>query len=187
LLRTELIDKEQCAGSEDAVRERINKLMDEWTYLTRKSSEKGEKLQEANRQRMYTAAVKDLEFWLGEVRANYFNVVSLKTVLGFICPVQALGAVGLARFVFLAGWCKRHLNQTLVLLGLILHVLVDFLLLLFRFLCCNLVVVRSGLLVPTKQFAGKTGLLHRSHDGWKDGLGNALYLVELDITPYCML
>jgi len=64
---TELIDKEQCAGSEDAVRERINKLMDEWTYLTRKSSEKGEKLQEANRQRMYTAAVKDLEFWLGEV------------------------------------------------------------------------------------------------------------------------
>jgi len=67
MLHAELIDKEQCAGSEDAVRERINKLMDEWTYLTRKSSEKGEKLQEANRQRMYTAAVKDLEFWLGEV------------------------------------------------------------------------------------------------------------------------
>jgi len=67
MLRAELIDKEQCAGSENAVRERINKLMDEWTYLTRKSSEKGEKLQEANRQRMYTAAVKDLEFWLGEV------------------------------------------------------------------------------------------------------------------------
>jgi spectrin alpha len=62
-----LIDKEQCGGSEDAVRERINKLLDEWTYLTRKSSEKGEKLKEANRQRMYTAAVKDLEFWLGEV------------------------------------------------------------------------------------------------------------------------
>ena len=41
--------------------------MDEWTYLTRKSSEKGDKLKEANRQRMYTAAVKDLEFWLGEV------------------------------------------------------------------------------------------------------------------------
>jgi len=71
LLHTELIDKEQCAGSEDAVRDRINKLMDEWTYLTRKSSEKGEKLQEANRQRMYTAAVKDLEFWLGEVCLTY--------------------------------------------------------------------------------------------------------------------
>ena len=63
----ELIDKEQCGGSEGAVQERINKLLDEWTYLTRKSSEKGDKLKEANRQRMYTAAVKDLEFWLGEV------------------------------------------------------------------------------------------------------------------------
>jgi len=80
LLHAELIDKEQCAGSEDAVRERINKLMDEWTYLTRKSSEKGEKLQEANRQRMYTAAVKDLEFWLGEVCSTLSvdaNVVGL--------------------------------------------------------------------------------------------------------------
>jgi len=67
----ELIEKEQCGGSEDAVRERINKLVDEWTYLTRKSSEKGEKLKEANRQRMYTAAVKDLEFWLGEVFCIY--------------------------------------------------------------------------------------------------------------------
>lgn len=48
-------------------------MLDEWTYLTRKSSEKGEKLKEANRQRMYTAAVKDLEFWLGEVSLNIFN------------------------------------------------------------------------------------------------------------------
>jgi len=83
VLCAELIDKEQCAGSEDAVRERINKLMDEWTYLTRKSSEKGEKLQEANRQRMYTAAVKDLEFWLGEVccfcyaYALYVNILDI--------------------------------------------------------------------------------------------------------------
>ena len=63
----ELIDKNQCAGGEDAVNERITKLAEEWEYLTTKSSEKSEKLQEANRQRMYTAAVKDLEFWLGEV------------------------------------------------------------------------------------------------------------------------
>ena len=41
--------------------------MTEWESLTAKSSDKGKKLQEANRQRMYTAAVKDLEFWLGEV------------------------------------------------------------------------------------------------------------------------
>lgn len=65
---TELIDQHQCAGSEDAVQKRIDKLVEEWEYLTSKSSEKSEKLKEANRQRMYTAAVKDLEFWLGEVR-----------------------------------------------------------------------------------------------------------------------
>lgn len=63
----ELIDQHQCAGSEDAVQHRIDKLVEEWEYLTSKSSEKSEKLKEANRQRMYTAAVKDLEFWLGEV------------------------------------------------------------------------------------------------------------------------
>ena len=71
---TELIDKEQCAGSEEAVKDRIQKLLDEWTDLTSKSSEKGEKLKEANRQRMYTAAVKDLEFWLGEVSLNILNL-----------------------------------------------------------------------------------------------------------------
>ena len=62
-----LIENQQCAGSEDAVQERIHKLMQEWEYLTSKSKEKRMKLEEANRQRMYTAAVKDLEFWLGEV------------------------------------------------------------------------------------------------------------------------
>ena len=64
---TELINQRQCAGSEDGVAQRIAKLAEEWEYLTTKSSEKSEKLKEANRQRMYTAAVKDLEFWLGEV------------------------------------------------------------------------------------------------------------------------
>ncbi|ESO09912.1 hypothetical protein HELRODRAFT_156368 [Helobdella robusta] len=62
-----LIEKDQCAGSEDAVRERVHKLLGDWQFLTGKSGEKGDKLKEANRQRMYTAAVKDLEFWLGEV------------------------------------------------------------------------------------------------------------------------
>ena len=62
-----MIDKKQCAGGEEAVNERISKLAKEWEFLTVKSSEKSEKLQEANRQRMYTAAVKDLEFWLGEM------------------------------------------------------------------------------------------------------------------------
>ena len=55
---------------------RIQKLLQEWEYLTTKSSEKSEKLKEANRQRQYTAAVKDLEFWLGEVcRLSYLIFV----------------------------------------------------------------------------------------------------------------
>ena len=62
-----LVDGQQCGGSEDAVQERIQKLVGEWEVLTSKTSEKSDKLKEANRQRQYTAAVKDLEFWLGEV------------------------------------------------------------------------------------------------------------------------
>ena len=65
---TELVEGQQCSGSEDAVQQRIAKLVEEWEFLTSKSKSKSEKLQEANRQRQYTAAVKDLEFWLGEVR-----------------------------------------------------------------------------------------------------------------------
>ena len=64
---TELIKGNQCSGSEEAVQSRIDQLVKEWYNLTTKSTEKSEKLREANRQRMYTAAVKDLEFWLGEV------------------------------------------------------------------------------------------------------------------------
>ena len=67
---TELVDGQQCSGSEEAVQARIAKLVEEWEFLTSKSKSKSEKLQEANRQRQYTAAVKDLEFWLGEVRAD---------------------------------------------------------------------------------------------------------------------
>jgi spectrin alpha len=62
-----LVDNQQCGGSEGAVNDRIRKLLEEYEYLQVKSKEKREKLDEANRQRMYTAAVKDLEFWLGEV------------------------------------------------------------------------------------------------------------------------
>jgi spectrin alpha len=64
---SKLVDGQQCSGSEDAVQQRIAKLVEEWEFLTSKSKSKSEKLQEANRQRQYTAAVKDLEFWLGEV------------------------------------------------------------------------------------------------------------------------
>ena len=40
--------------------------------MEQKTSEKSMKLKEANRQRTFIAAVKDLDFWLGEVSSNVF-------------------------------------------------------------------------------------------------------------------
>ncbi|XP_034950894.1 spectrin alpha chain [Chelonus insularis] len=64
-----LIEKHQCAGSEDAVQKRLASIADQWEYLTQKTTEKSLKLKEANKQRTYIAAVKDLDFWLGEVES----------------------------------------------------------------------------------------------------------------------
>ncbi|XP_024083018.1 spectrin alpha chain [Cimex lectularius] len=64
-----LIDKHQCAGSEDAVQKRLASIADQWEFLTQKTTEKSLKLKEANKQRTYIAAVKDLDFWLGEVES----------------------------------------------------------------------------------------------------------------------
>lgn len=64
-----LIDKRQCAGSEEAVQARLASIADQWEYLTQKTTEKSLKLKEANKQRTYIAAVKDLDFWLGEVES----------------------------------------------------------------------------------------------------------------------
>lgn len=64
-----LIDKRQCAGSEEAVQRRLESIAEQWEFLTQKTSEKSLKLKEANKQRTYIAAVKDLDFWLGEVES----------------------------------------------------------------------------------------------------------------------
>lgn len=64
-----LIDKHKCAGSEDAVKTRLGSIADQWEHLTTKSSEKSMKLKEANKQRTFHAAVKDIDFWLGEVES----------------------------------------------------------------------------------------------------------------------
>ncbi|XP_060526882.1 spectrin alpha chain isoform X2 [Cylas formicarius] len=64
-----LIEKKQCAGSEEAVRRRLESIADQWEFLTQKTTEKSMKLKEANKQRTYIAAVKDLDFWLGEVES----------------------------------------------------------------------------------------------------------------------
>ena len=64
-----LIERAKCAGSEDAVQHRLESISEQWETLTQKTSEKSMKLKEANRQRTFIAAVKDLDFWLGEVKS----------------------------------------------------------------------------------------------------------------------
>lgn len=64
---TDLIDQRQCAGSEDAVKNRIESLLSQWEDLVAKSAEKSDKLKEASRHQTYNAGVKDIDFWLGEV------------------------------------------------------------------------------------------------------------------------
>ncbi len=64
-----LIDRQKCAGSEDAVTQRLTSIAEQWEVLSQKTTEKSMKLKEANRQRTFIAAVKDLDFWLGEVES----------------------------------------------------------------------------------------------------------------------
>lgn len=65
---TGLIEQRKCAGSEEIVKERITKLQQQWTYLVQKSSEKSQHLKESNQQQQFNTNVKELDFWLGEVR-----------------------------------------------------------------------------------------------------------------------
>merc|ERR1719215_120714 len=59
----------KCSGSEEAVQDRLQKISEQWQLLEQKTSEKSMKLKEANRQRTFIAAIKDLDFWLGEVES----------------------------------------------------------------------------------------------------------------------
>lgn len=63
-----LIEQRKCAGSEEIVKERITKLQQQWEYLVQKSSEKSQHLKESNQQQQFNNNVKELDFWLGEVR-----------------------------------------------------------------------------------------------------------------------
>merc|ERR1719412_1358771 len=64
-----LIGRKKCAGSETAVHQRIESISEQWEVLSQKTTEKSMRLKEANRQRTFIAAVKDLDFWLGEVES----------------------------------------------------------------------------------------------------------------------
>lgn len=77
---------------------RLASIADQWEFLTQKTTEKSLKLKEANKQRTYIAAVKDLDFWLGEVSCFFSNLrcftkymaVTFYSFLVFflVCPVK---------------------------------------------------------------------------------------------------
>ena len=50
------------------MKERITKLQQQWEYLVQKSGEKSQHLKESNQQQQFNTNVKELDFWLGEVR-----------------------------------------------------------------------------------------------------------------------
>ena len=58
-----LVERGECNGSVEAVENRMTSISEQWTVLTQKSTEKSIILGEANRQRTFVAATKDLEFW----------------------------------------------------------------------------------------------------------------------------
>uniref|UniRef100_A0A671NKQ3 Spectrin alpha chain, non-erythrocytic 1 n=1 Tax=Sinocyclocheilus anshuiensis TaxID=1608454 RepID=A0A671NKQ3_9TELE len=64
-----LIQRGACAGSEDAVKARLNALDEQWQFLVNKSAEKSQKLKEANKQQNFNTGIKDFDFWLSEVEA----------------------------------------------------------------------------------------------------------------------
>lgn len=64
-----LIDSKQCGDTENAVLERLNTIDKQYQNLTTVTSEKSFVLKEASQLRSYNAAVKDIDFWLGEVES----------------------------------------------------------------------------------------------------------------------
>ena len=59
-----LIGRKKCAGSETAVHQRIESISEQWEVLSQKTTEKSMRLKEANRQRTFIAAVKDLGLYI---------------------------------------------------------------------------------------------------------------------------
>ena len=73
-----LIQRGECNGSAEAVEDRMTSISEQWQLLTQKSNEKSIILGEANRQRTFIAATKDLDFWLGEMESLLNGTVSGK-------------------------------------------------------------------------------------------------------------
>ena len=62
-----MIDNQECVGCETEVSTHIKRLEEKWKGLLAAITAKTQKLKEANQQQLFNEAVKDMDFWLGEV------------------------------------------------------------------------------------------------------------------------
>lgn len=65
----DLITSHQCAGNEAEVAARCEYLRDQWENLEGRTRQKTQKLKEANQEQQFNTGVKDMDFWLADVRA----------------------------------------------------------------------------------------------------------------------
>ncbi|XP_034376138.1 spectrin alpha chain, erythrocytic 1 [Arvicanthis niloticus] len=61
-----LIERRVCDGDEENMQEQLDKLKENWDYLLERTTEKGQKLNEASRQQRFNTSIRDFEFWLSE-------------------------------------------------------------------------------------------------------------------------
>ena len=68
----------------------IERLEEKWKGLLSAITAKTQKLKEANQQQQFNEAVKDMDFWLGEVQ-NWLRVRSAGRHTSFSLPPSCLG------------------------------------------------------------------------------------------------
>uniref|UniRef100_A0A8C6R8D3 Spectrin alpha chain, erythrocytic 1 n=1 Tax=Nannospalax galili TaxID=1026970 RepID=A0A8C6R8D3_NANGA len=61
-----LIERRACDGDEENVKDQLDKLKEKWEYLLERTTDKGQKLNEASRQQRFNTSIRDFEFWLSE-------------------------------------------------------------------------------------------------------------------------
>ncbi|GAB1285753.1 Spectrin alpha chain, erythrocytic 1 [Apodemus speciosus] len=61
-----LIERRVCDGDEEKMQEQVDKLQENWDYLLERTTDKGQKLNEASRQQRFNTSIRDFEFWLSE-------------------------------------------------------------------------------------------------------------------------
>ncbi|XP_012372086.2 LOW QUALITY PROTEIN: spectrin alpha chain, erythrocytic 1-like, partial [Octodon degus] len=61
-----LLERKACNGNEETVEEQWEDLEKCWNFLLEKTTDKGQKLDEASRQQRFNSGIRDFQFWLSE-------------------------------------------------------------------------------------------------------------------------